>query len=150
MTITQKNYTVTNAELKGFQKALELCTMAEKYPTEDDRSTSLPPMIVSRNLSKLGLCLEAELKPFEKDLEKLKKKYKPYVDEEKGTFLKKYKKEAEEFEKESTKLLEGKVVAMLPVLPDLDEWGDFNVSFRVISLLDKLFKEPEEENKDPK
>lgn len=146
MTITQKNFKVTYAELKGFQKALELIAMAEKYPTQQDPSMSLPPNKVSQVLSKLGICVEEELKPSKADVEKVQKKYKPHTDEE-GEFLKGKEKEAGKFTDEIVKVWDTEIVAMLPVLPPLEEWDDFNISFRAISLLDKLFKSEEEESK---
>jgi len=146
MKITQENYNVTYAELKGFEQALQLVAMAEKYPTDEDKSMSLPPLSVAQNLSMLSACLEVELKPFKTDLEKLSKKYEKDTDE-KGVFLEGKDKEKKKYNEDSIKLLETKKVAMLPVLPPLEDWDDFNVSYRAIALLSKLFKKPKEETK---
>jgi hypothetical protein len=137
--ITQHNYNVSYAELKGFQKALELVGRAE------DVTSSFPSVEVGQHLSKLAVCCDSGLEPIQKDLEKLAKKYEEHTDD-KGRFKEGKDNEAEAYNKEARKLWDTKFDLMLPKLPDYEKW-EFKVSHRAIALLDILFNDPVKEKK---
>lgn len=146
MTLKQENVKVSNADLKGFERALELINAAEKYPSKDDMSQNLLEGDVGRALSRLGLEIETPIKAFDKDREKIAKKYEQYTTE-KGEFKKGTTEHQEKYGKEIEKLLEKDEIRMLPLIPDPYTWEGFKCSFRVYQLLNKLFYDPSKKEK---